>query len=310
MAKSWGLTEAQARKLIELAKERGVKARVRTFRKENSQHAGRAFLLRVVNKYQAIIKPFTHRKEEVVNLSSLDFWVSGNEFDLTPAMLLIEGAAAEPILQPAFAATAFEFAERSSCEEASADFVEKTTQEVVEEKPVEHKVEVMANHTNKTEPATIVKVAQATTMPIITDTELAAMLQFDASKMASLIEEGKKLAGELNDIEAMRLQITQRLDEVKSQLKQLSQQMHQTTMEETHTPRKIAKRGFVQSKIVEAVKISPRLDMRSLVERVLGQSPTSSYKSISLAVRNMAKAGLLEEHDNGYSLPSKGRSKA
>lgn len=77
-----GLTESQARKILDLARKLNAKARVRSFQKGSQQHAGRAFLIEVLNRHQALIQPFGHRKQERVELSSLAFWKSGNDFDL------------------------------------------------------------------------------------------------------------------------------------------------------------------------------------------------------------------------------------
>ncbi len=93
MASQVGISDAQAHKLIELAKEHGLTAKVRTFRKNSSQHAGRAFLFEVTSPGYARIQPLTHRKEEVVELSTLRLWKSGNDFD-TQEVYDMEGSPA------------------------------------------------------------------------------------------------------------------------------------------------------------------------------------------------------------------------
>jgi hypothetical protein len=91
MSTQVGITDFQARKLIELAEAAGCLAKVRTFRKDtNHTHAGRAFLISVISRTEARIKPFTHRKEEIVPLASLRFWKSGCEFDITEAEFMTE----------------------------------------------------------------------------------------------------------------------------------------------------------------------------------------------------------------------------
>lgn len=83
MARQKGITEAQGRRLLELAEEAGVQPKVRTYSKETAQHAGRAFLLDIPNSRQARIKPFNHGgKEEIVELTSLGLWKSGNNFNI------------------------------------------------------------------------------------------------------------------------------------------------------------------------------------------------------------------------------------
>lgn len=93
MAVQVGISDAQARRLIELAKKHETTAKVRTFRKDDSQHSGRAFLFEVTSPGYARIQPFTHRKEEVVELSTLRLWKSGNEFD-TQEVYDMEGSPA------------------------------------------------------------------------------------------------------------------------------------------------------------------------------------------------------------------------
>ena len=93
-----GITEVQARTLIELAEKAGCIAKVRTFRKDTCHtHSGRAFLLGIVNKTEARIKPFTHRKEEIVPLSTLRFWKSGCTFDISEAESMTEQETNETI---------------------------------------------------------------------------------------------------------------------------------------------------------------------------------------------------------------------
>lgn len=84
MAQHAGITLEQARKLLELAKKATRQCKVRTIQKDGSQHAGRAFLLDVVGKHSARIKPFNHGKEEVVPLEHLRLWKAGNQFDIGP----------------------------------------------------------------------------------------------------------------------------------------------------------------------------------------------------------------------------------
>jgi len=82
MAVQVGITEPQARKLLELGALNNIKPKVRTFRKTSSQHCGRAFLLEVFKNQTARIQPLTHRKEETVSLNELRLWKSGNSFSI------------------------------------------------------------------------------------------------------------------------------------------------------------------------------------------------------------------------------------
>lgn len=77
-----GMTAAGAAALVELAKNNGRNAQVKTFDKDLRKFPGKASLLSVLNSDLAVIQPHGHGHTEVVPLSTIGLWKSGNPFDI------------------------------------------------------------------------------------------------------------------------------------------------------------------------------------------------------------------------------------
>lgn len=86
MAVQDGISEAQALKLLELARIANKMPNVKTVDKDIRSKPGRALLLGLKNSRTAIIKPFNHGgKEEEADLSTVRFWKGGCDFDISEA---------------------------------------------------------------------------------------------------------------------------------------------------------------------------------------------------------------------------------
>jgi hypothetical protein len=86
MEKRVGITEAQARKLLELAKNSNRPCVVKTINKDIRSEPGRAILKEIRSNGTAVILPFKHKHTEEEVLSNIFFWKSGCDFDITEAM--------------------------------------------------------------------------------------------------------------------------------------------------------------------------------------------------------------------------------
>ena len=90
MHQDTALTASQARKLLELAARHNKKAYVMCFDKDVRSKPGRAQLIRVLNERKAEIKPFHHGKTEEIDLSNMQVWKAGNQFDTSEVYEMTE----------------------------------------------------------------------------------------------------------------------------------------------------------------------------------------------------------------------------
>lgn len=98
------MTAGQARKLMELASIAGKPCNVKSIDKDLRHAPGRAILKGLQGETKAIIQPFHHRKEEIVDLSTVAFWKGGCAFDISPAEQFIEAKTDAPVaaIRPEF----------------------------------------------------------------------------------------------------------------------------------------------------------------------------------------------------------------
>jgi hypothetical protein len=81
-----GISEAQARKLMELAQKNGRICNVKLINKDIRGKPNRGILKKVLGNGRAIVRPFKHGHDEEELLSNIYFWKSGCDFDITEAM--------------------------------------------------------------------------------------------------------------------------------------------------------------------------------------------------------------------------------
>jgi len=341
MSTQVGMTDSQARKLIELAEKSGCMAKVRTFRKDtNHTHSGRAFLISVVNKTEALIKPFTHRKEETVPLTTLRFWKSGCEFDITEAEQVVE--------EPTAAATQTTASTRFVIYSAKAEGVWagstrkwiKNVQSAIFYQGMAHAESTIKGFqktfatdailitdidaTSRLSVKNVVKPSLPIVQkPILTvtvptvpqDTEDATMndeyaLNFDPIALAKAAEDYKKVVEEIKAAEALKQEALKRLEEVKKIIGDLvgTVQTKAKPAAAAATKRTSAKPGAVKTAVVTVLKSCSRLDLASLVARANPLTPESTRDSVKQAVYKLKRDGLIEQNENGFALTALGRT--
>lgn len=338
-----GITDCQARKLLELAENAGCIAKVRTFRKNtNHTHSGRAFLLGLVSKTEARIKPFTHRKEEIVPLSTIRFWKSGCTFDISEAESMTEQETNEPFeltpvtryviysakaegvwagpnrkwIKNVQSAIFYRNAEQadSTIKSMSKTYASDAVLLTDTDATSRFAVKVMQPVQVVEKPVVVTPAAEPIPVSTIsvTDTEKTMIdeytLGFDPVLLAKAAEDYKKLVDELKAVEALKQETVRKLEAVKKSIADMVGTQKVTKAE----PEPVAKRtqvkpGAVKKAVLTVLKSCSRLDLQSLVARANPLTPASSRGSVKQAVYKCFKEGLIERNANGFALTSAGR---
>lgn len=319
-----GLTQAQALKLISLATESGQKAKVRTANLDASQHRGRAFLLEVVNRHQALIQPFEHRKQELVELSSLSFWKSGNDFDISEAINAVEQK--EEIMASANTSRYVVYSKKWNgvwggdhkkwvpqsnrarlfdTQESAQEVADKQAKSPMSSDAVAMRLEEAHSLLNPTPmPIAIEPTAEAVThMPkqlnSLFDSDLDAILNFDKSALMKAIDECQQAAKDLQQVEALRIEAEERLQKAKELVSQMtsmvgkaarSQKQKSVVEDEASVP---TKPGALKKAILEACGTKSHWDTTSLFNAIRQACPKSSEGSIQQALYKLRADGLI-----------------
>jgi hypothetical protein len=339
-----GLTDCQARKLLELAENAGCIAKVRTFRKDtNHTHSGRAFLIGLVNKTEARIKPFTHRKEEVVPLSTLRFWKSGCAFDISEAEAMTERKTNTPIeslpsqryviysekAEGVWAGqnrkwiknvqSAIFYRDQAHAESTIAGMAKTYASDAIllpdTEAASRFRAKPLTQPTQVVEqPVVVTRVGESIPVSTIsvTDTEKTMIdeytLGFDPVLLAKAAEDYKKLVDELKAVEALKQETVRKLEAVKKSIADMVGTQKVTKAEsEPVAKRTQVKPGAVKKAVLTVLKSCSRLDLQSLVARANPLTPASSRGSVKQAVYKCLKEGLIERNANGFALTTLGR---
>jgi hypothetical protein len=339
-----GLTTAQATKLIELAEAAGQSAKVRTYRRESSQHRGRAFLLKVINRHQALIQPFTHRKEEVVDLNTLSFWKSGCEFDITEAISATEE---RTVMSDTTTSRFVVFSKkwngvwggesrkwikdtnRARFFSSEADAIQCANKQrgcpMSNDAIVMHVEEAHA----LLNPTPTALIAQTTptqtvadkdlatsenkTLASVFDDDLTAILNFDRTAINKAIDDCQQAAKDLQQIDVMRVEVLERLQKAKSVLGELTQSLAKSKTRskaaaETKTQTESSvptKPGLLKAAILEICNDKQHCDGETMFDLVSKRSPKSSRSSIQQALYKMRADGLIKGSNvSGWNLAS------
>lgn len=335
-----GITEVQARTLIELAEKAGCIAKVRTFRKDTCHtHSGRAFLLGIVNKTEARIKPFTHRKEEIVPLSTLRFWKSGCTFDISEAESMTEqetnettevAPATRYVIYSAKAEGVWAGPNRkwiknvqSAIFYRNAEQADSTIKSMSKTYASDAVLLTDTDATSRfavkvTQPVPPVQVVEK---PVVTTTTAPVnpvrvektmiddyMLSFDPAVLAKAAEDYKRLVEELKAAEALKQEIVRKLEAVKVTIGEMvGNPKAAVAATPVAAKRTNVKPGAVKAAVLSVLKTCSRLDLQSLVNRAQPLSPESSRGSVKQAVYKCKKDGLIEQNANGFALTAAGR---
>ena len=326
MATAVGISFSQAAKLIELAKAAGHIARVRTNFLDCSQHRGRAFLLRLVSQHEALIKPFTHRKEEVVPLAKLSFWKSGNEFDISQAVDAVEQQKEQSmsdttaIKYVVFSAKwngiwGGEHRKWTKSSQLARTFATESAAEECASKqrknPMSNDAEVMRlesahsllNPTPKAAATTEVTASKssdsAISAPMILDADITAILSIDRNALNKAFDDMQQAAKDLQQLEAMRAEIHERLNSAKQTIANLTASKFSANKQEkpkakTTTSASLTKPGLLKNTVLDALKQHGAIETTAMFAICREKSPLSSNSSIQQCLYKMRSDKLID----------------
>jgi hypothetical protein len=329
MASKVGLTLAQAAKLIELADANSRQAKVRTFHRESSQHRGRAFLLRLLNDHQAIIKPFEHRREEVVELDTLSFWRGGCDFDIEAAVNAVETVernsmsndsddpwvvlskkwngvwAGETRKWTKQTPTCRRFDDRDAAQQCANKLARNTMSSdaavvrLSEAHAFLHPTPSVMVESKKVE--TVAAIVNKPSLPLFDD-DIAAILAFDRTAWNKAFDDCQAAAKELQDIETMRQEALDKLNRAKTALSELTDNFRENKSNvrnrsiKTEAPAAtngVTKPGLLKETVLSILDSGERVETHTMFEKVLAKAPTSTHGSVQQVLYKLRALGLI-----------------
>jgi hypothetical protein len=342
MQESQSLTFWQARRLLELAIAAKKPCMVKVVDKNIRAKPGRAFLIDIISKNRVTIKPLHHQKTEIVDVENLRLWKSGCDFDISEVNNM--NTTLPSINNPSFqveeskkyvvvsknmkqiwggdkgwSSNVHHASIYSNENDAQKSAAKRRNSPLCEDSEVILKSELplfVSNYVLSKDPVENVSTRQEVSATEIKSMEKSSMIvnasmkeviDDDSDELLNAVNQRKMAFKEISEYRKLLDEAINRFNESNRRIIAITS-VSPTVSTKESSSRPVVPRGELRSKIIEVLKESSALDLKTLINKVLGRLPQSTESSVSQCIYKLrSEEKVVKDAKNNWSLTAAGR---